>query len=75
MPGIKIGKIGLEKTFENKLLGTNDIERYEVNAYGKRINHFHAKDVRNEVLNSLEKRLYDLENDPREQKNLINDPA
>ncbi len=37
VPGIKIGKIGLEKTFENKLLGTNDIERYEVNAYGRRI--------------------------------------
>tara|TARA_B100000900_G_scaffold408151_1_gene421964 strand:+ start:244 stop:2118 length:1875 start_codon:yes stop_codon:yes gene_type:complete len=38
VPGIKIGKIGLEKTFENDLIGTNDIERYEVNAYGRRIN-------------------------------------
>ena len=38
VPGIKIGKIGLEKTFENELIGTNDIERYEVNAYGRRIN-------------------------------------
>tara|TARA_A100000164_G_C21896617_1_gene768260 strand:+ start:3 stop:1790 length:1788 start_codon:yes stop_codon:yes gene_type:complete len=37
VPGLKIGKIGLEKTFENKLIGTNDIERYEVNAYGRRI--------------------------------------
>ena len=38
VPGIKVGKIGLEKTLENHLIGTNDIQRYEVNAYGKRIN-------------------------------------
>ena len=38
VPGIKIGKLGLEKTLENDLIGTNDIQRYEVNAYGKRIN-------------------------------------
>ena len=37
VPGLKIGKIGLEKSFEEKLIGTNDIERYEVNAYGRRI--------------------------------------
>ena len=37
VPGIKVGKIGLEKTFENKLIGTNSVERYEVNAYGRRI--------------------------------------
>ena len=37
VPGIKVGKIGLEKTFENQLIGTNSIERYEVNAYGRRI--------------------------------------
>ena len=36
--GMKVGKIGLEKTLENYLIGTNDIQRYEVNAYGKRIN-------------------------------------
>ncbi len=35
VPGLKVGKIGLEKTFENKLLGTSAIQRYEVNAYGK----------------------------------------
>jgi penicillin-binding protein 2 len=35
--GLKVGKIGLEKTFENDLIGTNSIERYEVNAYGRRI--------------------------------------
>ena len=38
VPGIKVGKLGLEKTFENDLIGINDIQRYEVNAYGKRIN-------------------------------------
>ena len=35
--GLKVGKIGLEKTFENDLIGKNSIERYEVNAYGRRI--------------------------------------
>ena len=38
VPGMKVGKLGLEKTLENHLIGTNDIQRYEVNAYGKRIN-------------------------------------
>ena len=38
VPGMKIGKLGLEKTLENQLIGTNAIQRYEVNAYGKRIN-------------------------------------
>ena len=37
VPGLKVGKTGLEKTFENELIGTNGIKRYEVNAYGKRI--------------------------------------
>ncbi len=38
VPGMKIGKLGLEKTLEKHLIGTNAIQRYEVNAYGKRIN-------------------------------------
>ncbi|MDA9042732.1 penicillin-binding protein 2 [Candidatus Pelagibacter sp.] len=37
VPGLKVGKTGLEKTFENELIGINGVERYEVNAYGKRI--------------------------------------
>jgi penicillin-binding protein 2 len=37
VPGLKVGKTGLEKTYENKLIGTNGIQRYEVNAFGKRI--------------------------------------
>jgi len=36
--GLKVGKVGLEKSFENSLIGDNSIERYEVNAYGRRIN-------------------------------------
>ena len=35
--GLKVGKTGLEKTFEDDLIGKNSIERYEVNAYGRRI--------------------------------------
>jgi len=38
VPGLRVGKIGLEKTFEEDLIGTNGVQRYEVNAYGKRIN-------------------------------------
>ncbi len=38
VPGLRVGKNGLEKTYENKLIGSNGIQRYEVNAYGKRIN-------------------------------------
>jgi len=37
VPGLKVGKTGLEKSFENDLIGTNGIQRFEVNAYGKRI--------------------------------------
>ena len=44
VPGLRVGKIGLEKTFESQLIGTNGIQRYEVNAYGKRINQIDHKD-------------------------------
>ena len=44
VPGLRVGKIGLEKTFENDLIGTNGIQRYEVNAYGKRINQIDFKE-------------------------------
>jgi len=44
VPGLRVGKTGLEKTFENQLLGTNTIQRYEVNAYGKRINQLDHKE-------------------------------
>ena len=38
VPGLRVGKSGLEKKYEEELIGTNSIQRYEVNAYGKRIN-------------------------------------
>ena len=38
VPGLRVGKIGLEKALEDELIGTNSIQRFEVNAYGKRIN-------------------------------------
>jgi penicillin-binding protein 2 len=44
VPGLKIGKTGLEKSFEHDLIGTNGIKRYEVNAYGKRINQIDFKE-------------------------------
>ena len=44
VPGLKVGKTGLEKTFENDLIGTNGVERYEVNAYGKRIRQINHQD-------------------------------
>ena len=51
VPGLKVGKIGLEKTLENKLIGTNDIQRYEVNAYGKRINQLdYQKGIQGETM-------------------------
>ena len=38
VPGLRVGKIGLERSLENELIGMNGVQRYEVNAYGKRIN-------------------------------------
>ncbi len=44
VPGLRVGKTGLEKKFEDLLIGTNGIQRYEVNAYGKRINQVDFKE-------------------------------
>ena len=44
VPGLRVGKSGLEKTFENSLIGTNSVQRYEVNAFGKRINQVDFKE-------------------------------
>ncbi len=37
MPGLKTGKNGLEKSFNELMIGKPGIQRFEVNAYGKRI--------------------------------------
>ena len=37
VPGLKTGKNGLEKSFNDLMIGKPGIQRFEVNAYGKRI--------------------------------------
>ena len=37
VPGLKVGKNGLEKFLNKSIIGKPAIQRYEVNAYGKRI--------------------------------------
>ena len=37
IPGLKTGKSGLEKSFNDKMIGKPGFQRFEVNAYGKRI--------------------------------------
>ena len=37
VPGLKTGKIGLEKSLNDSIFGKPGFQRYEVNAYGKRI--------------------------------------
>ena len=54
VPGLRVGKIGLEKTFEKDLIGTNGVQRYEVNAYGKRINQLDYKEGKKEKQLSLQ---------------------
>tara|TARA_B110001452_G_scaffold147816_1_gene123059 strand:- start:1682 stop:3649 length:1968 start_codon:yes stop_codon:yes gene_type:complete len=44
VPGLKVGKTGLEKSFEDKLIGDNGVQRYEVNAYGKRVRQIDHKE-------------------------------
>ncbi len=44
VPGLKVGKTGLEKSFEDQLIGVNGVQRYEVNAYGKRIKQIDYKE-------------------------------
>ena len=38
VPGLRVGKTGLEKSLEKDQIGKYGIKRFEVNAYGKRIN-------------------------------------
>ena len=37
VPGLRVGKTGLEKALEKELIGTSGLQRYEVNAHGKKI--------------------------------------
>jgi len=38
IPGLRVGKTGLEKALEKELIGTSGLQSYEVNAHGKKIN-------------------------------------
>jgi len=38
VPGLRVGKTGLEKSLEKELIGISGVQRYEVNAHGKKIN-------------------------------------
>ena len=40
IPGLRVGKTGLEKALEKELIGTSGLQSYEVNAHGKKINQF-----------------------------------
>ena len=37
VPGLKTGKNGLEKSLNDKIIGLPGLQRFEVNAYGKRV--------------------------------------
>jgi len=37
VPGLKTGKTGLEKSFNDEMIGKPGLQRFEVNAFGKRI--------------------------------------
>ena len=61
VPGLRVGKTGLEKSFEDILLGDNDIQRFEVNAYGRRISQLEyqkgtkGKDIRLTIDTEIQK--------------------
>ncbi len=43
LPGFRVGKVGIEKSFEKKLRGRAGISRVEVNAYGRIIREINRK--------------------------------
>ena len=46
VPGLKVGKSGIEYSNEKSLIGKYGIKRYEVNSSGKRINQIeHIKEI------------------------------
>ncbi|PPR77339.1 MAG: Penicillin-binding protein 2, partial [Alphaproteobacteria bacterium MarineAlpha2_Bin1] len=44
LPGFRVGKVGIEKSFEKKLRGRAGISRVEVNAYGRIIREINRKE-------------------------------
>jgi len=70
VPGLKVGKTGLEKSFERKLIGSNSVERYEVNAYGRRISQlaFQKGDKGQTIKLTIDTKIQELANNLLEEK-------
>ncbi len=70
VPGLKVGKTGLEKSFEKKLIGSNSVERYEVNAYGRRISQlaFQKGDKGQTIKLTIDTKIQELANKLLEEK-------
>jgi len=69
IPGLKTGKNGLEKSLNKDMLGKPGLQRFEVNAYGKRIKELKliqgtpGKDFRTTIDQDIQKFTYDLVKD------------
>ena len=70
VPGLKVGKTGLEKSFEKKLIGSNSVERYEVNAYGRRISQlaFQKGDKGETIKLTIDTKIQELSNELLKEK-------
>ena len=70
VPGLKVGKTGLEKSFEEKLIGSNSVERYEVNAYGRRISQlaFRKGDKGQTIKLTIDTKIQELANELLKEK-------
>ena len=70
VPGLKVGKTGLEKSFEEKLIGSNSVERYEVNAYGRRISQlaFRKGDKGQTIKLTIDTKIQELTNELLKEK-------
>ena len=70
VPGLKVGKTGLERSFEKKLIGSNSVERYEVNAYGRRISQlaFQKGDKGETIKLTIDTKIQELTNELLKEK-------
>ncbi len=70
VPGLKVGKTGLEKSFEQKLIGSNSVERYEVNAFGRRISQlaFQKGDKGETIKLTIDTKIQELTNELLKEK-------
>jgi len=70
VPGIKTGKTGLEKSLNNEMIGNPGLQRFEVNAYGKRIKElqFHQGTPGKNFITTLDKEVQIFANDLIKEK-------